>query len=203
VGALPILNRCIERMGLAAELTLALKNAGYADALLALIKNIVVERNALDAAGEWAALYDVGLVAQGKIGDDRLGRALDRLFGADRATLQTRIVLAAIKGFDLKMQEIHNDTTSVIVRGAYDGQNPMAVQLRRGHSKERRPDLKQLVYSSTSPTASCAQRRTCERSTPNVGPLSPWFPRPVPKRGHLPTPAMFAGRRFCGSGGPG
>ena len=107
----------------------------------------MVERNALDAAGEWAALYDVGLVAQGKIGDDRLGRAFDRLFGADRATLQTRIVLAAIKGFDLKMQEIHNDTTSVMVRGAYDGQNPKAVQLKRGHSKERRPDLKQLVYS--------------------------------------------------------
>jgi hypothetical protein len=29
---------------------LALKNAGYTDALLALIKNIVVERNALYAA---------------------------------------------------------------------------------------------------------------------------------------------------------
>src|SRR5215470_16872321 len=147
VGALPILNHFIARMGLAAELTLALKNAGYADALLALIKNIVVERNALYAVGEWAALYDVGLVAQGKVGDDRLGRALDRLFAADRATLQTRIVLAAIKGFELKMQEIHNDTTSVMVRGAYDGQNPKAVQLKRGHSKERRPDLKQLVYS--------------------------------------------------------
>src|SRR6516225_7696920 len=46
-----------------------------------------------------------------------------------------------------KMQEIHNDTTSVMVRGAYDGQNPKAVQLKRGHSEERRPDLKQLVYS--------------------------------------------------------
>src|SRR6516162_7802347 len=147
VGALPILNHFIARIGLAAELTLALKNAGYADALLALIKNIVVERNALYAVGEWGALYDVGLVAQGKVGDDRLGRALDRLFAADRATLQTRIVLAAIKGFDLKMQEIHNDTTSVMVRGAYDAQNPKAVQLKRGHSEERRPDLKQLVYS--------------------------------------------------------
>jgi hypothetical protein len=35
VGALPILNRFIERMGLEEELTLALKNPGYADALLA------------------------------------------------------------------------------------------------------------------------------------------------------------------------
>jgi transposase len=147
VGALPILNHFIERMGLAEELSLALKNAGYADALVALIKNILVDRNALYGVAEWAALYDVGLVAQGKFGDDKLGRALDRLFAADRATLQTRIVLAVMKGFDLKMDQIHNDTTSVMVRGAYDGQNPKAVQLKRGHSKERRPDLKQLVYS--------------------------------------------------------
>src|SRR5262244_1248086 len=113
VGALPILNRIIARMGLAEELTLALKNSGYAEALLALIKNILVERNALYAVGEWAALYDDGLVAQGKIGDDKLGRALDRLFAADRATLQTRIVLAVMKGFDLKMDQIHNSRPMV------------------------------------------------------------------------------------------
>src|SRR6516225_857654 len=147
VGALPILNQFIARMGLADELTLALKNAGYAEALLALIKNILVDRNALYAVGEWAALYDAGLVAQAKIGDDKLGRALERLFATDRATLQTRIVLAVMTGFDLKMDQIHNDTTSVTVSGGYDGQNPKAVQLKRGHNKDGRPDLKQLVYS--------------------------------------------------------
>src|SRR5215475_8747680 len=147
VGALPILNCIIARMGLADELTLALKNPGYAEALLALIKNILVERNALYAVGEWAALYDPGLVAHGKIGDDKLARALDRLFAADRATLQTRIILAVMSGFDLKMEQIHNDTTSVMVHGAYDHQNPRAIQLKNGHSKENRPDLKQLVYS--------------------------------------------------------
>src|SRR5215467_13610148 len=87
VGALPILNCIIARMGLAEELTLALNNPGYAEALQALIKNILVERNALYAVGEWAALYDAGLVGQDKIGDDKLGRALDRLFAADRGQL--------------------------------------------------------------------------------------------------------------------
>jgi transposase len=147
VGALPILNHFIERMGLRQELALALRNHDYADALLALIKNILIDRNALYAVGEWAAVYDSGLVAQGRLGDDKLGRALERLFAADRATLQTRIVLEAMKGFGLKMEQIHNDTTSVMVSGAYDGQNAKAVQLKRGHSKEHRPDLKQLVYS--------------------------------------------------------
>src|ERR1700751_3624145 len=144
VGALPILNRFIERMGLEEELTLALKNPGYADALLALIKNILVERNALYAVGEWVALYDVGLVAQGKIGDDKLGRALDRLFAADRAHLQTRIVLAVMNGFDLKMEQIHNDTTSVMVRGAYNGQNAKAVQLQ-ARAQQRAPTRSQAA----------------------------------------------------------
>ena len=70
VGALPILNRIIERMGLAEELTRSLKNASYAEALLALIKNVLVDRSALYAVGEWVALYDAGLAAQGKIDDD-------------------------------------------------------------------------------------------------------------------------------------
>jgi hypothetical protein len=147
VGALPILNCTIERMGLAEELALALKNSGYAEALLALIKNILVERNALYAVGEWAALYDAGLVAQGKVGDDKLGRALDRLFAADRATLQTRIILAVMSGFDLKMERVHNGTTSVMVRGAYDDQDPRGHSAQEWAQQGHRPDLKQLVYN--------------------------------------------------------
>ena len=65
VGALPILNCMIERMGLAEELALALKGSGYAEVLLALIKNILVEHNALYAVGEWAALRcRIGCVGQ-------------------------------------------------------------------------------------------------------------------------------------------
>jgi hypothetical protein len=41
IGALPILNRFIARMGLDEQLTLAVKNPGYGDALLALLKNIL------------------------------------------------------------------------------------------------------------------------------------------------------------------
>jgi hypothetical protein len=53
VEALPIFNRFIERMGLGEELTSALGNAGYADAILALMKNILIDCN---AAGMGCAL---------------------------------------------------------------------------------------------------------------------------------------------------
>ena len=147
IGALPILNRFIVRMGLRGVLAEALGNAGYADVLLALLKNILTEHRALYAIREWADFYDPALINAGKLGDDRLARALDRLFAADRATLQTRAVLTVMKNFKLQLDQIHNDTTSVTVSGAYEAQDPKGIQLRRGHSKDNRPDLKQLVYS--------------------------------------------------------
>lgn len=134
-------------MGLEKELASALRSSRYADALLTLMKNVLIDRNALYAIAEWAGLFDAELLFQDKINDDKIARALDRLFSADRATLQTRIVLSIIKAFDLQMSRIHNDTTSVTVSGAYDRQRPNAVQLKRGHNKDGRPDLKQLIYS--------------------------------------------------------
>lgn len=147
VAAVPIIDRFIERMNLRKELVAALRNEGYADAILVLFKNILLERSALYAIQEWTSRFDPVLMAGGKIGDDRIGRSLDRLFGADRATLQTRIVLGVIKAFDLKMERVHSDTTSITVHGGYEAQNPKGLQLKRGHSKNHRPDLKQLVYN--------------------------------------------------------
>jgi hypothetical protein len=53
--------------------------------------------------------------------DDRLGRALDRLFDADRAALITDVVLAVGQAFTLKFDEFHNDSTTVGFCGAYRG----------------------------------------------------------------------------------
>ena len=74
IGALPILNRFIERMGLEEELTLALRNAGYADALLALMKNILVDRN--------ARLCDFGMGGTVRCGSHLPGQDQRRQAGA-------------------------------------------------------------------------------------------------------------------------
>ena len=84
---------------------------------------------------------------QGDFSDDVLRRALDRVFHCDRASLQTRTVLAAIERFGLVVDRIHNDATTVKFFGAYRGQSRQAVQLKRGYSKDHRPDLKQLVVN--------------------------------------------------------
>src|SRR3979490_795242 len=119
LGAIPILDRVIERIGLLQHLTEAMGQARYAQAILLLLKNILVERNALYAIQEWAAQYDPALVYGGKYGDDVLARALDRLFESDRASLLTRVVLAAVKAYAVDLSQIHQDTTSVKLTGAY------------------------------------------------------------------------------------
>src|SRR3981189_1254455 len=130
VGALPILNHFIERMGLAQELTLALKNCDYADALIGLSKNILIDRNALYAVGEWAALYDSGLVAQGKMGDDESGHQIEAPATGGPAPLQTRIVLAAMKSFGLGMRHGATVCPGALGGGRDDGQNAKAVLLK-------------------------------------------------------------------------
>lgn len=147
VGCLPIVDIFIERMALKNKLAKALGNSAYAESILILLKNILTEREAMYAVKQWAFLFDLKLDDGSEIGDDRLGRSLERLFSVDRATLQTRIVLNVIKAFDLKMDQIHNDTTSVSAYGVYAKQDTKAAKLKRGHSKDHRPDLKQLVYS--------------------------------------------------------
>ena len=72
---------------------------------------------------------------------------MDRLFAADRASLLTGLILQAVKVFEVQTDQIHNDSTSVKFSGAHARQKPGAVPLRRGFSKDHRPDLKQLIYS--------------------------------------------------------
>ena len=145
-GALPLIDDFSNKIGLRALLESTIGNRRYVDAILLLLKNILVERNALYAIREWSGQFDPLLVYGGGIGDDVLARALDKLFESDRASLKTRIVLEAIRQFGIDVSEIHEDTTSVKVFGAYSHQKAKAVQLKRGHSKDHRPDLKQLVY---------------------------------------------------------
>jgi transposase len=146
IGTLPIIDRYLEKLELRPVLLEALGHKAYVDALELLVKNILVQPNALYRIREWSTHYEPSLVYDSKVSDDTVGRALDRLFDADRATLMTRLVVTAIKKFDLDTSQIHNDTTSVRFCGAYAQQSKKAVSLKRGHSKDHRPDLLQLVY---------------------------------------------------------
>jgi hypothetical protein len=60
-----------------------------------------------------SGMFGIAAEEMDHLGDDRLGRALDRLFDADRAALLTEVVVAVSQRFNLRFDEFHNDSTSI------------------------------------------------------------------------------------------
>jgi Domain of unknown function (DUF4277) len=166
LGALPIVHRFLERMRVGVLLERHLPPADArvaldpARAIGLLVGNLCVSHEPLYRLGEWAAPFDpalLGLSAEevAQLGDDQLGRALDRLFCADRASLLTELVLGVIAEFGVDCSQLHNDSTSITLHGAYEhadgheraGKPTPAVCA--GHNKDHRPDLKQLLWILT------------------------------------------------------
>src|SRR5450631_2028474 len=130
LGPLPLVNHFIERMGLAALLgkhvptTDRRCRVSHAQALGVLLRSIVVEREPIYRAQETvhgfaAGLFGVAAEELDSLSDDRLGRALDRLFEADRAALLTEVVLVMAKRFAVQLERLHNDSTSISFCGQY------------------------------------------------------------------------------------
>jgi len=163
LGGLPIINNVLDRLGLPTLLAGVLpaedarQKLAPAAAIRLVITNLVLGREPLYALGEWAGRFDPGLlglseVDLGVLNDDRVGRALEALFDTDRASLLTAVVLRAVHEFGVDTAQLHNDSTSISVHGAYRdtvgtvrGGKPTAA-ITFGHSKDHRPDLKQLVW---------------------------------------------------------
>jgi transposase len=166
VGAAPLLRHFLDRLGLAELFQQHLpKLPGRAPALPSacvlglLVANLLLARQPLYALAAWTARYvpeHLGLLSgqTALLNDDRTGRALDHLQRADRASLLTALVLRAVGEFKINLSEMHQDTTTVTLCGAYADQ-PAAEQSNRppritfGYNKDHRPDLKQVLYSIT------------------------------------------------------
>src|ERR1035438_4393112 len=130
LGGLPIINHVLDRLGLPAFLAGALpagdarQKLAPAAAIRVVVTNLVLGREPLYGLGEWAARYDPGLLGLTEsdfdgINADRVGGALEALFDADRASLLTAVVLRAVSEFAVDTTQLHNDSTSISVHGAY------------------------------------------------------------------------------------
>src|SRR3954471_16538177 len=167
VGALPLLQHVVARMQLQRILSDHLPRDDSrtelptVTALLVLFANLLMAREPVYGVGEWAALFPpdlLGLREQdlSRLHDDRLGRGLDRMFEGIGPTLILAVVRHVIQEFTISLDELHNDSTTVSFYGAYDEAGQESEQRGRptlaitwGHSKARRPDLKQLLYILT------------------------------------------------------
>jgi transposase len=130
-----------------------------ATVLSVLLSNLLLAREPLYAIAAWVSRRvpeHLGLQpGQGVLlNDDRIGRALDHLRRADRASLLTALVLRAVRAFQIDISELHQDTTTVTFTGDHAEQAPLEQAGRPphitfGYNKDHRPDLKQLLYSIT------------------------------------------------------
>ena len=124
-----------------------------------LVTNLLLARQPLYAIPPWVARRvpeHLGLSPDqlNSFNDDRIGRALDHLQKADRASLLTALVMHTVREFDIDLSEMHQDTTTVTFSGQYDGQDPAEKadrppRITFGYNKDHRPDMKQLVYGIT------------------------------------------------------
>jgi transposase len=166
VGALPILNRVLKRMRLEEHLQAYLPDEdgrtrpSTPKALVVLVQNLLLSREPLYGIGEWATGYAahlLGIAAAevARLNDDRMGRALDRLFLADVPSLALAVAAQVVREFDVSVDELHNDSTTITFAGAYaqaDGRRFLGqptLSITWGHNKDHRPDLKQLLFILT------------------------------------------------------
>ena len=167
VAALPILNHILDRLRLEPFLRNHLPHEdgrsriSTATVLMILLKNLLLSREPLYGIGEWAARHAPQLLGLTpaqlpSLNDDRAGRSLDRLFDADIPSLTLATVAHAVREFGVRLDELHNDSTTVTFHGDYEAadrertlRGKLRLAVTHGHNKDHRPDLKQLLYILT------------------------------------------------------
>jgi len=94
-------------------------------ALLVLLQNLLILRELLYSVGEWGARHKPKLLGLSDVqvtamNDDRVGRALDRLFDANLPELALKVVAYAMREFDVSIDQLHNDSTTITFHGDYE-----------------------------------------------------------------------------------
>ena len=142
VGALPLVNQILERIRLEDFFREYLPaddprcQFPTAQALSVLVRNVLMSREPVYAVGAWAAQFAPDLfnlwdeqVAQ--LQDDRLGRCLTRLFVGTGPELILAVVRHVIAEFQVSLEELHNDSTTVSFYGAYPEASKEGLRLGR------------------------------------------------------------------------
>ena len=157
VGGLPLIHAIAERMRLKDILYKYIPAHGNEDipaveTLMLLVYNLILGKYPLYELPEWVESIDFRCINNEdyenvKFTDDRFGRVLDKLFLVDRASLMTELVVFFVKEFNIVLERLSNDSTSIKAFGRYPGRTKTGLELKKGNSKDHRPDLKQLVFS--------------------------------------------------------
>lgn len=156
-GALPLLAALIDKIDIAQIIDSHIeenqepRKVSTGKAIKALIMNIVDKRQPLYKVRDFYKDKDTGKLFGEKIKpdhftDDLMERALDELHAIGAKKVLTEVAMNIINKFNIKLKSMHADTTAKNLYGRYDKEEEGAVKIKRGHSKDYRPDLKQILF---------------------------------------------------------
>jgi transposase len=120
-------------------------------AVLAMVLDTLSGRSPLYRLSEFFEEKDTEILLGADIEPERfcdynLGRSMDKIFETGTQKIFSQLAQNALKVFQVDPRQLHFDTTSVSVFGDYDLIDP-PFEITYGHSKDKRPDLKQFLIS--------------------------------------------------------
>lgn len=120
-------------------------------AVLAMVMDTVSGRTPLYRLEEFFFEKDTELllgtdVQPERFSDYNLGRVLDKIHQTGTQKVFSSIAQNAVTAFGVDAKRVHFDTTSISVYGDYDDTDE-PFHITYGHSKDKRPDLKQFLIS--------------------------------------------------------
>ena len=120
-------------------------------AILAMVLDTLSGRTPLYRLTEFFEEKDTELLLGSAIGAERfcdynLGRSMDKIFETGTQKIFSQLAQNALTVFEVDPRRLHFDTTSVSVYGDYELYEP-PFEITYGHSKDKRPDLKQFLVS--------------------------------------------------------
>lgn len=120
-------------------------------AILAMVLDTLSGRTPLYRLTEFFEEKDIELLLGSAIKPERfcdtnLGRSMDKIFEVGTLKIFSQLAQNALAEFDVDPRRLNFDSTSVSVYGDYDLANP-PFQITYGHSKDKRPDLKQFLIA--------------------------------------------------------
>jgi transposase len=143
-GALPVVSRLAERLGLVEAVDRFCSIRSVADythgqVVLALVANRLTHPRPLSSFEEWGEDFAVAEtlgIAPCKLNDDRLGRALDAL--AERLPEVLNLVARrAVERFGISLAELHWVLTYLAFTGSFERQEEGYPQVKHGRTSER------------------------------------------------------------------
>jgi transposase len=157
VDRLPIISAFCHNIGIAQSINTKIDSKADIDAgtiVTAMILDTLSGRTPLYRFHEFFEEQDTELllgrdIPAHRFTDDALGRTLDRLHEAGTMKIFTEASLKACRIFEVDTSQGQFDTTSVNLWGDYEGSTPggSAPYITKGFSKDKRPDLKQFMFS--------------------------------------------------------